>query len=66
MQVTVNGRPRAIAGGATIATLLTELKVDATQVAVERNEEVVPRRTYAEVVLADGDRVEIVTFVGGG
>lgn len=66
MKVTVNGQAREVAEGATVAALLAELRLDAARVAVERNLDVVPRRTYAEVRLADGDALEIVTFVGGG
>ena len=66
IQVTVNGRAQSIEAGATISSLLALLKVDAARVAVERNHEVVPRRAYAETALADGDRVEVVGFIGGG
>ena len=46
--------------------LLAELGLGGRQVAVERNREIVPRARHAEVELADGDRLELVTFVGGG
>lgn len=64
--LTVNGEPRRIAAGATIADLVTSLELDPKKVAVERNMEIVPRSTLAEVPLADGDVLEIVHFVGGG
>jgi thiamine biosynthesis protein ThiS len=66
MTVLVNGIPREIPSGSTIAALLILLGIDRTRVAVERNHDVVPRRTFDEVVLAGGDRLEVVTFVGGG
>ena len=64
--VTVNGEERRIAAGATIAAMLRELGIDPARVAVERNLAIVPRSTLEEVPVADGDRFEIVHFVGGG
>ena len=64
--VTVNGEARGLPPGCTVARLLEILEMDPRRVAVERNGEVVPRRTFAEAALADGDRLEVVTFVGGG
>lgn len=52
--------------GATVAALLASIGLDTRKVAVERNEEIVPRSTYATVALAEGDRLEIVHFIGGG
>jgi len=66
LRITVNGEPRVAAPGTTVAALVAALGMDAARVAVERNEDVVPRRTWAEAQLGDGDRVEIVAFVGGG
>jgi thiamine biosynthesis protein ThiS len=66
IQVTVNGEPRRIAAGATIAALLRELGIDPTRVAVECNLAIVPRSTLEEAPVADGDSFEIVHFVGGG
>jgi thiamine biosynthesis protein ThiS len=66
MTLTVNGKPQEIADGATVADLLRLLGLPPERVAVERNRDIVPRATYGDVRLADGDRVEIVTFVGGG
>jgi sulfur carrier protein len=66
MRIEVNGQPREIAEGATVATLLAELKVAQPQVAVELNLEVVPRAQHARTVLHDGDCLEVVTLVGGG
>ena len=61
----VNGEPRT-AAAATIAALVDELGLDRRKVAVERNLEIVPRSLHASTALADGDRIEIVQFVGGG
>lgn len=66
MEVVVNGETRAVAANATVAALVSELGLDAREVAVERNRDIVPRAHYAEVSLEEGDRLEIVTFVGGG
>jgi sulfur carrier protein len=64
--VTVNGEPRRIAAGTTVATLLAQLGLADRRVAVERNREVVPRAEHARAVLTAGDCLELVTFVGGG
>jgi sulfur carrier protein len=66
MQIEVNGQRREVAEGATIATLLGELDVKQPHVAVEVNLEVVPRARHGETTLRDGDRLEVVTLVGGG
>jgi len=64
--VTINGEPRRVAGGTSLAGLLAEIGLDPTRVAVERNLAIVPRSTFGEVMIADGDAYEIVHFVGGG
>jgi len=64
--IMVNGEHRRVAAGMTIAGLAHELGLVAEKVAVERNLEVVPRSTIGQVVLEDGDELEIVHFVGGG
>ena len=66
MKVIVNGEERKLAEGATAATLLELLGLPASRVAVERNREVVPRERLGEVSLVEGDRIEVVRFVGGG
>ena len=66
MQISVNGEDRMFDGVADVAALVAELGLDPRKVAVERNLEIVPRSTYAATPLADGDRIEIVTFIGGG
>jgi len=64
--ITVNGEHRRIAGGISLADLANELGLVPEKVAVERNLEVVPRSTLAQVTVEDGDEIEIVHFVGGG
>jgi sulfur carrier protein len=66
MQLTINGQCRQIAENATIAELLDELKLSGKPVAVEVNLELVPKQRHAEHRLTEGDRLEIVTLVGGG
>ena len=66
LSIQVNGAARTVPPGTTVATLLAALGVDATRVAVERNQDVVPRRDYDRTLLAAGDRLEVVGFVGGG
>jgi thiamine biosynthesis protein ThiS len=66
LSLTVNGEPYELPEPATVAALLARLGVGAGRVAVEVNEDVVPRGTYEAHRLAGGDRVEIVHFVGGG
>lgn len=66
MQLTVNGESRAFQGVADVAMLVSALGLDTRKVAVERNLEIVPRSAYAKTSLKDGDRIEIVAFVGGG
>jgi thiazole synthase len=66
LRLTVNGEKRAAAPGTTVSGLLTAMGVDPARVAVERNEDVVPRKTWTEAALADGDKIEIVAFIGGG
>ncbi len=66
LDVVVNGEPKEIAAGTTVAQLLDELRLKPRQVAVERNRNLVPRSEHAACVLETGDRLEIVTLVGGG
>lgn len=62
----VNGREREVPGSLTLAGLLKELELDPRQVAVERNEKLVRRDAFEGTRLEEGDRIEIVTFFGGG
>ena len=66
MRLTINGEERNFEQVLDIAGLVGALGLDSRKVAVERNLEIVPRSSYAQVLLADGDRLEIVQFVGGG
>ena len=66
MRLLLNGDEREIAGVSSVADQVASLGLDSRKVAVERNLEIVPRSTYADTALADGDRIEIVTFIGGG
>jgi thiazole synthase len=62
----VNGDLRHVTVGLTLAEMLRELGLDPRKVAVERNLEIVPRAAFDEAVVEEGDRLEIVHFVGGG
>jgi sulfur carrier protein len=66
LSIVVNGEPRMISAGTSLADLLDELGVTARHCAVEINLELVPRSQHAQRLLAAGDRLEIVTLVGGG
>lgn len=66
MQVEVNGEAREVPEGTTVASLLALLAIKAERVAVELNQQVIRRAQHADTRLAPRDRVEIVTFVGGG
>ncbi|MDE2486383.1 MAG: sulfur carrier protein ThiS [Alphaproteobacteria bacterium] len=66
MQLTVNGELRTFQAIADVAGLVAALGLDARKVAVERNLEIVPRSAYGLTPLAEGDRIEIVHFIGGG
>jgi len=66
MNIIFNGEPREVADGITVAELLAELNMTPRFVAVEVNLELAPRVGHAAHVLRDGDRVEVVTLVGGG
>jgi thiazole synthase len=66
LRLTVNGEQRTAEPGTTVAGLLRAMGVDPARVAVERNRDVVPRATWAQAGLADGDKIEVVAFIGGG
>ena len=66
MKIAVNGEDRVVDAAVTIAALLKELDLHGKPVAVERNGETVPKSEHSSAALAEGDRIEIVTFVGGG
>ncbi|WP_295707244.1 sulfur carrier protein ThiS [uncultured Brevundimonas sp.] len=65
MRIQVNGDQREVAAS-TILDLVKALSLDPRKVAVERNLEIVPKSLHATTALAEGDRIELVQFVGGG
>jgi sulfur carrier protein len=66
MKIQVNGEARELPAGSTLAALLGLLGIKQPHVAVELNLEVVPRAQHGETILHEGDRLEVVTLVGGG
>jgi sulfur carrier protein len=66
LAISVNGEPRELAAGATVAELVAALGLAGRKIAIAVNREVVPRTKYATRALASGDRVEILEAVGGG
>lgn len=66
MILTLNGERREFSGLTHVASLVAALGLEVRKVAVERNLEIVPRSAYETTNLADGDRIEIVHFIGGG
>ncbi|MDP1555143.1 MAG: sulfur carrier protein ThiS [Hyphomonas sp.] len=70
MKISLNGEPLEIAAGTTVAMLVAQLSAetgrDPRGIAVERNREIVPKSEHALTVLAEGDHIELVQFVGGG
>ena len=66
MTVLVNGEPRTLPDHAPVAALLRDLKLDKSACAVEVNKKLVPKSRHPEHTLVEGDRVEVVTLVGGG
>ena len=66
MKLVINGEERSFSASMTVEALLGELGVDSRKVAVERNLEIVPKSSYAQVAVNDGDKLEIVAFIGGG
>jgi len=64
--ILVNGEPRDVPAGCTIAQLIAKLDMAGRRVAVAVNRDVVPRSAYGEVQISGGDRVEILEAVGGG
>ena len=66
LQLIINGEARAFENVATVTALVAALGLDGRKVAVERNLEIVPRSAYHSTTLTDGDRIEIVHFIGGG
>lgn len=66
MQIEVNGQSREVDEGMTVSVLIEQLEMDPRYLAVERNRQLVPRAEHTTTQLAAGDRLEVVTLVGGG
>ncbi|MHB8059005.1 MAG: sulfur carrier protein ThiS [Desulfuromonadaceae bacterium] len=66
MRIILNGEQAETADGATVETLLQQLGISRERVAIELNADIVPKAGYENQLLADGDKIEIVHFVGGG
>lgn len=66
MKVVVNGEARELAAGTTVAALLATMDLAGRRVAVEVNEDIVPKSRHAQLELRDNDRIEIVHAIGGG
>lgn len=66
VKVLVNGQPQSLERSLTVADLLVQLQLPPRGIAVELNSQIVPKARHAEQLLADGDRLEIVSLVGGG
>ena len=66
MEIVLNGQAKTLTGPLTVAALVEQLGFTGKRIAVERNGEIVPKSTYAQVMLANADRLEIVVAVGGG
>ncbi|MGO9450172.1 MAG: sulfur carrier protein ThiS [Candidatus Binataceae bacterium] len=66
LSITLNGEPYQLDGDARLSALIERLKMRPARIAVELNQEVVPKARYGETILKAGDKVEIINFVGGG
>lgn len=66
MELTINGKPERVPDGTTLRALIERLGLGKSACAAEVNQRLVPRREHESTPLADGDRVELVTLVGGG
>ena len=66
VSITINGESRVLPAAVTVDKLLQQLGIEGRKVAVERNLEIVPKSAFAATQVADGDRLEIVHFIGGG
>ncbi len=66
LRLRINGEEKSLAGPMTVAELLAQLEVNERQVGVERNKVLVRKAEFSTIQLADGDELEIVSFVGGG
>ena len=66
MLIHINGEQKEVAAGTSVADLVNTLDGDPRGIAIERNLEIVPKSQHGSVLLEEGDRLEVVQFVGGG
>lgn len=66
MRIYINGEPQLFEGVSTVAALVEKLTLNIRKVAVEVNLAIIPRSLYGETLLSEGDKIEIVQFIGGG
>jgi len=66
MNIIVNGEERTLETAQSVEAFVKDIGLDPRKVAVERNLEIVPKSQFSEMMLADGDKLEIVHFIGGG
>jgi len=66
MRIIINGQSRQIRDRSSVQVMLEEMKLQDRRIAVEVNREIIPRTLHAQVLLAEGDQVEIIQAVGGG
>ena len=66
MQIQVNGEAMDLSDGATVSDLIQQMALDGRRLAVEVNEDIVPRSEHRSFTFSDGDRVEVVHAIGGG
>ena len=66
MTITLNGEPYELDRPMSVVELLATLDIDSRRVAVEHNLSIIRRHTFSDIIVGDGDRIEVVNFVGGG
>lgn len=66
MHIIINGEKKEISVNTTVSSLLSDLGIDPRKIALERNLQLIPRTTFDNAQLNDGDEIEIINFVGGG
>lgn len=66
MEITVNGKPRQLSDNCTLTQLVEHLDLSGKRIAIEHNGDIAPRSQFNHILLAEGDRLEIVVAVGGG
>jgi thiamine biosynthesis protein ThiS len=66
IEITLNGEKRQIADGISVANLVENLQLDTKKIAIERNGQIVLLEEFADAVVKNGDKLEIVHFIGGG